>query len=142
MIRSSMLLLVFGLIVGVVSFGADQKVIKKVAAPQTSAASGEEMYVSYCAVCHGKDGKGDGPAASALKAAPTDLTTLTKKNNGKYPSMHVFHTIAGEENVPAHGSQDMPIWGPAFRALSGGSTATVQMRITNLTNFVESMQQK
>lgn len=142
MIRSSMLLLVFGLILGLVSFGADQKVIKKVAAPQTSAASGEEMYVSYCAVCHGKDGKGNGPAASALKTAPTDLTTLSTKNNGKYPSLHVLHTIAGEENVPAHGSQDMPIWGPAFRALSGGSTSTVQMRITNLTNFVESLQKK
>lgn len=142
MIRSSMWLLVFGLILGLTSLAAEKKVIKKVATPQTSAASGEEMYVSYCAVCHGKDGKGDGPAASALKTAPTDLTTLARKNNGKYPSLHVFHTIAGEENVPAHGSQDMPVWGPPFRTLSGGSAAEVQMRITNLTNFVESLQEK
>ncbi len=142
MIRSSMWLLVFGLILGLASFAAEKKVIKKVPAPQTSAASGEEMYVSYCAVCHGKDGKGDGPAASALKAAPTNLTTLAKKNGGKYPSLHVAHTIVGEENIPAHGSQDMPVWGPPFRALSNGSTAEVQMRITNLTNFVESLQEK
>lgn len=130
-------------ILGLASFAADQKVvIKKVTTPHTSAANGQEMYQSYCASCHGKAGKGDGPAASALKTPPTDLTTLSKSNNGQFPAMHVFHTISGEEGVAAHGSKDMPVWGPPLRAISGGSSAEVQMRINNITSFVESLQAK
>lgn len=40
-------------------------------------ASGREMFLPYGASCHGKEAKGDGPAASVLKVAPADLTGLT-----------------------------------------------------------------
>jgi mono/diheme cytochrome c family protein len=130
------------LIAAVTSFAADQKTIKKVATPHTNAANGQQMYESYCAACHGKTGKGDGPAASALKTPPSDLTTLTQNNKGQFPSLHVFHTINGEEGVAAHGSKDMPVWGPPLRAISGGSSAEVQMRISNITTYVESLQAK
>ena len=50
--------------------------VKKVPIQRTSAASGEEMFDAYCAACHGKDGKGNGPAAAELKMPPPDLTTL------------------------------------------------------------------
>ena len=63
--------------------------VKKEPIQMTSAASGVEMFNSYCAACHGKDAKGDGPAASALKVPPADLTQLAKKNNGKFPADHV-----------------------------------------------------
>jgi mono/diheme cytochrome c family protein len=129
-------------VLAVASFAAGQKTIKKVAAPHTSATNGQQMYESYCASCHGKTGKGDGPAASALKTQPTDLTTLARNNKGQFPSLHVFHTINGEEGIPSHGSKDMPVWGPPLRAISGGSTAEVQMRINNLTSYVESLQAK
>ena len=48
--------------------------------------SGGQMFLSYCAPCHGKDAKGGGPMAPALKATPSDLTTLSKRNNGKFPT--------------------------------------------------------
>lgn len=116
--------------------------IKTTTAPPTSAASGAEMYASYCAACHGKEGKGNGPAAPALKVPPPDLTTLTRRNGGKFPGILVAHAIAGEGNLSAHGSKDMPVWGPVFRALSRGDQAIVQMRTTNLTKYVESLQVK
>jgi mono/diheme cytochrome c family protein len=119
-----------------------EKVIKHVPVKQTSAASGQEMYHSYCAVCHGADGKGAGPAASALKAPPTDLTTLTEKNGGKYPALHISSVLRGEAETPAHGSKDMPVWGPLFRNLSQGHDAEVQQRIANLNQYVESIQKK
>jgi mono/diheme cytochrome c family protein len=119
-----------------------EKVIKHIPVKQTSAASGQEMFNSYCAVCHGVDGKGAGPAASALKVAPTDLSGLTAKNGGKYPSLHVSSVLRGEAETPAHGSKDMPGWGPLFRHLSQGHDAEVQQRIANLNQYVESIQKK
>ncbi len=119
-----------------------EKVIKHIPVKQTSAASGQEMFNSYCAACHGADGKGAGPAASALKVAPTDLSALVAKNGGKYPSLHVSSVLRGEAETPAHGSKDMPVWGPLFRHLSQGHDAEVQQRIANLNQYVESLQKK
>jgi mono/diheme cytochrome c family protein len=121
---------------------SQERVIKHVPVKQTSAASGQEMFNSYCAVCHGTDGKGVGPAASALKVTPTDLTALSEKNSGKYPSMHITSVLRGEAETPAHGSKDMPVWGPLFRHLSQGHDAEVQQRIANLNQYVESLQKK
>jgi mono/diheme cytochrome c family protein len=118
------------------------KVIKHVTVKNTSAASGKEMYTSYCAVCHGIDGKGDGPAASALKAPPTDLTTLSMNNGGKFPSLKISAAIRGDANVPAHGSKDMPVWGSLFREMSQGHEGEVQQRVANLTKYIESLQAK
>ena len=54
--------------------------IQNVPIQHTAVTSGTEMYSTYCAVCHGADGKGNGPAASSLKTHPADLTQLSKKN--------------------------------------------------------------
>jgi mono/diheme cytochrome c family protein len=116
--------------------------IKHVPVKHTSPVSGTEMYTAYCAVCHGTDGKGGGPAASALKVPPTDLTVLSKNNGGKYPAMKVAATIHGEASTPAHGSKDMPVWGPLFWNMSAGHSAEVQQRVTNLSQYIESLQAK
>jgi mono/diheme cytochrome c family protein len=50
--------------------------IKRVPIANTGSSSGKDMFDSYCAVCHGKDAKGNGPAATAMKTPPADLTTL------------------------------------------------------------------
>ena len=115
--------------------------IKKVPAPRTSPVSGKDMYTSYCAACHGKDAKGNGPAAPALKVVPTDLTMLAKQNGGKFPSDHVATILAGG-SVTAHGSADMPVWGSVFRSMSGGHSTEVQLRIANLNKYLESLQVK
>ena len=117
-------------------------VIKHVPIRPTNATSGQEMFKNYCAVCHGEDGKGNGPAAPALKAAPTDLTTLAQKSGGKYPSLHVSSVVRGEADLPAHGNKDMPVWGPLFFRLSQGHEAEVQQRIANLNQYIESIQAK
>jgi mono/diheme cytochrome c family protein len=108
----------------------------------TSSASGKEMYASYCAVCHGTDGKGGGPAASALKTAPADLTMLSKNNGGKFPALKVSSILRGTSDLPAHGSNEMPVWGPLFRGISGGHEGEVQQRVANLAQYVETLQAK
>jgi mono/diheme cytochrome c family protein len=79
--------------------------------PLTSSFSGAEMYKTWCASCHGPTGKGDGPAAAALKKPPADLTQLAKKNGGKFPTQRVRDYIDGTKEVASHGSRDMPVWG-------------------------------
>lgn len=116
--------------------------VKHVPITNAPSNSGKEMYKSYCAVCHGLDGKGNGPAASAMKTPPNDLTTLAKKDAGKYPASHVAAVIRGQAMTPSHGSQDMPVWGPLFSSISQGHEGQVQQRITNLVSYVETMQAK
>jgi mono/diheme cytochrome c family protein len=117
-------------------------VVKHVPIKPTNAASGQEMFKNYCAVCHGEDAKGNGPAASAMKVPPTDLTALAQKNGGKYPAMHVSSVVRGEAELPAHGTKDMPVWGPLFLRLSQGHEPEVQQRIANLNQYIESVQAK
>jgi mono/diheme cytochrome c family protein len=138
----NMLMLAAVLAISTMFATAQQKEIKHIPVKPTSASSGQEMFTAYCAVCHGKDGKGGGPAAEALKAAPTDLTTLSQKNGGKYPADHVSSAIKGDLTLPAHGSKDMPIWGNLFWHMSQGHGSEVQLRVANLTQYVGSLQTK
>jgi mono/diheme cytochrome c family protein len=117
-------------------------VVKHVPIAKTSPTSGKEMFENYCAVCHGKDAKGAGPAATALKTAPPDLTMLAKKEGGKYPSAHVAAVIRGQADMPSHGSKDMPVWGPLFSSISQGHESEVQQRVANLVTYIESLQAK
>ena len=115
-----------------------QMKIDKVAVQPTSASDGAEMYQAYCASCHGLDGKGDGPAATATKIPPTNLTTMAKYNRGEFPTLMVMTTLAQARRV--HGSADMPVWGDVFRTLAGGD-ALVALRIHNITSYLESIQE-
>jgi mono/diheme cytochrome c family protein len=132
----------FLLIAIIVHAQDDKPQLKHVPAPVTSATSGKEMFKSYCASCHGPSAKGDGPAAAALKSAPSDLTLLTKSNSGKFPSERVMSILRGQATVTAHGNRDMPVWGPVFWHISQGHESEVQQRIVNLTRYIESLQAK
>ena len=124
------------------SVTAQQKAeIKRVPPENTSITSGAEMFGTYCAVCHGVDGKGNGPAAPALAKQPPDLAQLSKKNGGKFPTFIVSNVILGDEFIAAHGSRDMPMWGDVFRSKNRDESA-IKLRIHNLTVYVESLQQK
>jgi mono/diheme cytochrome c family protein len=116
--------------------------VKHAPAPASSPSSGKEMFMSYCASCHGKDAKGNGPAAGALKQAPADLTGLAKQNGGKYPADKITSILRGQASLMAHGDQEMPVWGPVFWKMSQGHEELVQMRIANLNHYIESLQEK
>ena len=62
--------------------------------------------------------------------------------NGKFPTDHVYQIIRGDVNMPAHGNKEMPVWGPVFLAMSAAHPAQVQMRLTNLAKYLESLQQE
>lgn len=76
--------------------------------------AGKQLYLRHCASCHGAGGEGDGPAAGAFKAPPTDLTRLAAKAGGGYPMADVMSAIDGRRLVAAHGTREMPVWGERF----------------------------
>jgi len=79
---------------------------------------GKREYDASCASCHGRDGKGGGSFAQMLQVSMPDLTTLSKINGGVFPVARVYNVIDGREELKAHGTREMPIWGRhlTFRA--------------------------
>jgi mono/diheme cytochrome c family protein len=107
------------------------------------AGSGKQMYMSYCASCHGVDGRGSGPLASSLKVPPADLTQLSRNNNGTYPSNYVISVLRFGTTTPAHGTASMPVWGTIFAQMDGGERSlTRSLRISNLSVYLQTIQVK
>lgn len=120
-----------------------QVTIKQVPIKYVDPSSGKDMYVAYCASCHGEDGMGTGPAATALKVPPTDLTMLAHKNKGTYPATEVYQIIvsSGSAMIPAHGSSQMPVWGPLFASMSSGPRDNaIAIRAGNINDYIKGMQ--
>src|SRR5512141_101632 len=75
---------------------------------------GKREYMTKCASCHGESGKGDGAVAEWMRLQPTDLTTMSKRNGGTFPSDRAYRIIDGRESVKGHGAPNMPVWGSNF----------------------------
>jgi mono/diheme cytochrome c family protein len=104
--------------------------------------SGGDLFRFYCASCHGREGKGDGPVAPALNRRPPDLTAIARRNGGRFPTARVERFVTGDrEPSLAHGSADMPVWGPIFQALDPRDRMN-RIRIENVVAFIESIQSK
>ena len=113
------------------------------AAATVTVESGQAVFRSYCASCHGADAKGDGPLAANLRVAPADLTRIARRNHGKFDAAKVQRAIDGRDPREIHGGSDMPVWGDAFkRAGEGYSEAKVQERIDALVGYLESLQER
>jgi hypothetical protein len=103
---------------------------------------GVDNFHAYCSPCHGRDGTGNGPVARALKTPPSDLTTIMTRNKGVFPRGEIRAFIAnGSPDTPAHGTGDMPVWGPAFHALDSSDRAADQ-RLATIVEYLSSIQRR
>jgi mono/diheme cytochrome c family protein len=100
---------------------------------------GADLYRAYCASCHGKNGKGNGPVAPALKATVPDLTVIAKNNRGQFPVARVRSILMGEEGIASHGSREMPVWGPIFHEAEA-AVDLGPVRLDNSVKYLESIQ--
>jgi len=109
--------------------------------PPTYMPSGEQIFRQFCAACHGIDARGHGPAAYSLKTPPADLTTLAKRHDGKFPYAYFSDVLLFGRGLSAHGSSDMPTWGPLFRYLDRRNEVAVRQRIKNLSDYLATLQE-
>jgi mono/diheme cytochrome c family protein len=126
-------------LVAFVSSGAAAQNVKMTTAPRLQSIEGVDTFKTYCAACHGESGKGNGPAATALKKAPADLTGIAKRHGGKFSAADVEQIISGSDVIAAHGSRVMPIWGPVFEAIAPDPTFA-KLRVSNLIDYLKSIQ--
>jgi mono/diheme cytochrome c family protein len=63
----------------------------------TITAAGAAEYRAACVVCHGEDAHGDGPLAAFLTVRLANLTALSKRNNGQFPSERVSSKLVSKE---------------------------------------------
>jgi mono/diheme cytochrome c family protein len=91
-------------------------IVFSVSAAQAQAIDiGRYEFETYCAACHGVDGKGGGPMSMLLTKQVPNLTMLSKNNGGVFPFERAYNVISGEANVVAHGTREMPIWGDHYK---------------------------
>jgi mono/diheme cytochrome c family protein len=114
------------------------------AAPQgnpPAAVSGPYVFRTYCASCHGVEGRGDGPLAEQLRYRPADLTAIAKRNGGEFPTEQVVRIVDGRKPLKGHGGPDMPVWGDAFRNVdSSFDEAAAQEKIRAVVDHLKAIQ--
>jgi mono/diheme cytochrome c family protein len=76
--------------------------------------AGGQLFAGYCASCHGRDARGNGPVASMLKVPPADLTRIAARHGGRFEPSEVAAYIDGRVDVTAHGRREMPVWGRLY----------------------------
>ena len=109
--------------------------------------AGAKEFQQRCALCHGDNGKGNGPYAFALVFKPSNLTTMLADNDGVFPFLESYLIIDGRELVKSHGPRLMPIWGDRYNAESWSEIdpehgdTLVRGRILELILFLYSIQE-
>lgn len=80
-------------------------------------ARGGRVYANYCMVCHGPEGRGDGPVTK--RGVPPPPSLLEGRAVGMAPGQ-IFHIVTyGQGNMPSHASQIVPEdrWAAALHVL-------------------------
>ena len=105
--------------------------------------SGEELYLRFCASCHGSEAMGDGPVSRSLNVAVPDLTRIASRY-GEFPAGTIRDIIDGRGiDKRAHGTREMPVWGYEFWVEEGGDVSaqkTVRDAINRLVEHLRSIQ--
>ncbi|WP_052254242.1 c-type cytochrome [Leisingera sp. ANG-S5] len=106
---------------------------------------GRDLFLYFCAECHGKDAASLGPMAEMMALQPPDLTHLAARNYGEFPMAAVAKQIDGRQPVAAHG--DMPMFGPTLDedqfvtlALPSGQPMMVSRSLGNVITYLQSVQ--
>ena len=103
---------------------------------------GGEFYKSYCTMCHGEKGDGQGSMVEKLDSPVADLTTIAERRDGEFPDQFIYAVIAGSEQVPGHNSGDMPNWLETFKKSENITDEKIlEEKIYNIVAYLKTIQQ-
>lgn len=105
-------------------------------------AAGRSSFRAYCAGCHGPEARGNGPAAPAMKITPADLTTISQRNGGTFPTERIFQRIDGYGRTDTTDGLQMLHFGDIWRGdnPTAAERQEVKQRIDELVAFIETLQ--
>ena len=72
--------------------------------------SGVTLFRINCAGCHGTNARGNGPIAEFINAPVPDLTRISARNHGEFPTDRIFQVIDGQSGSSVHGVRHMPVY--------------------------------
>ena len=107
---------------------------------------GRYLYEKFCKICHGPRAMGNGLEAPSLNPKPADLTTMQQRNGGTFPFWKAYRMIDGREEIPSHGTREMPVFGVWFRiphdevSIETEWADQVRGRIWQLLSYLKSIQ--
>lgn len=107
---------------------------------------GKALFMDNCAICHGEDGRGNGPYARRMQKAPKDLTLITLRHKDKFPRAKIMSIIDGYARSDMTG-EGMPEFGALlegdlvpFDSGDGRQTPTPR-KLVALLEYLETIQQ-
>ena len=106
--------------------------------------TGGQDFAAYCSACHGSSGAGDGEMAGELAKKPADLTSLSAKNGGVFPTTRVMAQIWGYAGKK--GQDVMPDFGPLLDGelvpYDGGDgiETPTPIRLVQIAEYVKTLQ--
>lgn len=109
------------------------------------AADGRGLYMEYCAVCHGADGKGDGEMARSMTVPPKDLTLIALRHGDEFPRAKVLSMIDGYARSDLDGPS-MPEFGELLQGdlvpldTGDGVLTPTPRKMVALLEYLESIQ--
>ncbi len=113
--------------------------------PQVPDIRGAGFYAKHCTSCHGRSAQGDGPLAAQYGTPPTNLTLLSQRNGGTFPTEEVMAQVNGYtgrhqlNGMPEFG-QDLD--GPTVDWVSEtGQIIPTPKALLDLTSYLESIQE-
>lgn len=123
---------------------------------QISSVDGKDLFLEFCAQCHGREGKGDGPRAKEISKPVPDLTRIALRNGGRFKRSKVERFVSGEDRpgstvridsktgktiiMTPDGPDPMPVWHYVIRRM--WPDQPVQLRIGNIVRYLEKIQVK
>ena len=107
------------------------------------AMSGQQLYMRFCASCHGVEGHGNGPVAQSFAKKIPDLTLIAQRHAGEFPRDWVETAIDGRQKIASHGAYTMPVWGEDFSQIGDPEAERgTRTMIARLVDYLATLQQK
>ena len=104
---------------------------------------GRDIFMRYCASCHGVTGRGDGPVGQQLSVMVPDLTRMSERQGGMLDQTRLREIIDGRAAIVAHGTRAMPVWGYEFWVDEGADVeaeARVRTIVDKLIAYLRTLQ--